>query len=50
MKAYFNRMPALVWVGMLIPVLLIGHKLFLAVAPAVWALVPETVRAVVHLL
>jgi hypothetical protein len=50
MKAYFNRMPAFLWVGMLVPALLIGHTLVLAVAPAVWALVPETVRAVLHLL
>jgi hypothetical protein len=51
MRAYFNRMPTLAWVGVLIPVLLVGRALILAVGPAVVrALVPQTVQAVLQLL
>ena len=51
MRAYFNQLPAVAWVALGVPVLLVAHDVFSRVVLAViCAAVPETIRTVLHLL
>jgi hypothetical protein len=51
MKAYLSQLSPLAWVGVSIPLLVLAHTVFIVVVPAVIrAVVPDTVRAVLHIL
>jgi hypothetical protein len=51
MKAYFTNLPTRVWILLGVPLLAIAYPIVTVVLPAVIrAVVPETVRTVLHLL
>lgn len=51
MKAYLTNLPAKIWMLLAIPAILIAYPVVAIVVPAViHAVVPETVRTVLHLM
>jgi hypothetical protein len=51
MKAYFTNLPAKIWVLLAVPLVAIAYPVVTIVVPAVIrAVVPETVRTVLHLM
>jgi hypothetical protein len=51
MKAYFANLPAKIWVLLAVPLVAIAYPVVTVVVPAVIrAVVPETVRTVLHLM